>query len=65
MCVKFNSLIDSEMKVYYVTQVFKQGINIKTMCPNYIHVLDLRNTQLQVYLGIWVKIKIVIEIHNC
>jgi len=53
------------MKVYYVTQVFKQSINIKTMCPNYIHVLDLRNTQLQVYLGIWVKIKIVIEIHNC
>jgi len=22
------------MKVYYVTQVLKQGINIKTMCPN-------------------------------
>jgi len=24
------------MKVYYVTLVLKQGINIKTMCPNYI-----------------------------
>jgi len=26
---------------YYVTKVLKQGINIKTMCPNYIlkHVL--------------------------
>jgi len=24
------------MKVCYVTQVLKQGINIKTMCPNYI-----------------------------
>ena len=60
MCVKFNSLIDSEMKVYYVTQVFKQGINIKTMYPNYK--LEFRNTQLhllQVYLGYWVKIEIV------
>jgi len=26
MCVKLNSLFDSEMKVYYVTQVFKHGI---------------------------------------
>jgi len=34
--VKLNSLFDSEMKVYCVTQVLKQGINIKTMCPNYI-----------------------------
>ena len=33
MCVKLNSLFDSEIKVYYVTQVLKQGINIKTMCP--------------------------------
>jgi len=24
------------MKVYHVTQVLKQGINTKTMCPNYI-----------------------------
>jgi len=51
MCVKLNSLFDSEMKVYYVTQVLKQGINIKTMCPNYI--LELRNTNshlLRVYL---------------
>jgi len=28
MCVKLNSLFDSEMKVYYVTQVLKQGTNI-------------------------------------
>ena len=39
MRIKLNSLIDSEMKVHYVTQVLKQGINIKTMCPNYT--LDL------------------------
>jgi len=44
MCVKLNSLFDSEMKVYYVTQMLKQGINIKTMCPN--HILELKNTQL-------------------
>ena len=43
MCVKLNSLFDSEMKVYYVTQVLKQGINIKMMCPNYI--LEFRNTK--------------------
>ena len=36
MCVKLNSLIVIEMKEYYVTQVFKQGITLKTMCPNYI-----------------------------
>jgi len=24
------------MKVYYITQVLNQGINIKTLCPNYI-----------------------------
>ena len=35
MFVKLNSLFDSDM-VYYVTHIFKQGINIKTMCPNYI-----------------------------
>jgi len=32
------------MKVYYVTQVFKQGMNITTMCPNCI--LKFRNMQL-------------------
>jgi len=32
MCVKLNSLFDSEMMVYYVTQVVKQGINIKKRC---------------------------------
>jgi len=45
-----------------MTLVLKQGINIKTMCPNYI--LKFRNTEpylLQVYLGTWVKIEIVIE----
>jgi len=36
MCVKLNSLFDREMKVHYVTQVLKQGVNIKLMCPNYI-----------------------------
>jgi len=25
MCVKLNSLFDSKMKVFYVTQVLKQG----------------------------------------
>jgi len=29
MCVKLNSLFDSEMKVYNVTQVFKQDVSIK------------------------------------
>jgi len=43
MCVKLNSLFDKEMKVYYVTQVLKQCINIKTMCPNYI--LEFKNTK--------------------
>jgi len=66
MCVK-NPLFVSEMKVCNATQVLKQGINIKTMCPNYIHfVLKFRNTKshlLQVYLGAWVKIEIVIENH--
>jgi len=31
MCVKLNVLFDREMKVYYVTQVLNQGVNIKTM----------------------------------
>jgi len=46
--------------------VLKQGINIKTMHPNYI--LEFRNMNshlLQVYLGAWVKIEIVIENHVC
>jgi len=42
MYVKLNTLFDSEMKVYYVTQVVKQGINIKTNCPSYI--LEFRST---------------------
>jgi len=36
MCVKLNTFFDSEVKVYYVGQVLKQGINTKTMCPYYI-----------------------------
>jgi len=36
MFVKLNSLFNREMKVYYVTQVLKQGINIKTKLPYYI-----------------------------
>ena len=36
MFVKLNSLFDREMKVYHVTHVLEHGINIKTMCPNYI-----------------------------
>jgi len=50
------------MKVYYyVTQELKQEINIKTMCPYYK--LEFKNMKLhllQVYLGAWVKIEIVI-----
>jgi len=41
------------MRVFYVTQVLTQGIDIKTMCPNYI--LKCRNTNshlLQVYLDV-------------
>ena len=50
LCVLFevNSLFDSETKVCYFTQVFKQGINVKTMCPNYI--LKIRNTQMYSFL---------------
>ena len=65
MCVQLISKFDRK-KVYYVTQVSKQGINIKTMCPNYIH--EFKNTKshlLQVYLDEWVKIEIVIENHAC
>jgi len=61
MCVKLNSLFDSECNVYYVTEVLKQCINIKTICPNYR--LEFRNTKshvLQVYLGAWVMIEIAI-----
>jgi len=60
-----NSLFDSEIKVYYVTQVLKQGINIQTMCPNYILFRNTTSYLLQVYLGAWVKIETVIENHVC
>jgi len=36
-----NSLFDIEMKVYYVTEVFKQGINFKTTFPNYTFKLEI------------------------
>ena len=67
MCVKLNSLFNSAMKVYYVTLVFKQNINIKTICPNYI--FELRNTKshlLQVYRSRRAgQIEIVIENDFC
>ena len=37
MCVKLNSLFDSEMKVYIVTQVLKQGTKIKPLDYSDIH----------------------------
>ena len=54
------------MKVYHVTQVIKQSINIKMMCP--YHILKFRNTNahlLQVYLGAIAKIENDIENHVC
>ena len=36
MSVKLNSLFHGEIQVVYVTKVLKQGINIKTMCSNFI-----------------------------
>jgi len=70
MCVKLNSLFDSKVKVYYVTQVLKQGIYIKTIWHKLItnnYILKFRNTKIAfvVYLGVWVKIGIVIENHVC
>ena len=47
MRVKFKSLFDSEIKAYYVTHVFNQGININTMCLNYI--LEFRNTKSHLF----------------
>jgi len=66
MCIYLDSLFNKEFIVYYITQVFDQGINIKTMCPNYI--FEFRNTKphlLQVYLGTWGRIEIVMESHVC
>jgi len=43
------------MKVNYFTQVLKQEIITKTMCPNYI--IEFRNTRshlLKIYLGEWI-----------
>jgi len=45
--------------VFYVTQVLKQGINIKTVCPN--NIIKFRNKishLLQFYLGEWAKIEL-------
>ena len=42
MLIKFKTSIDKELNFSYATQVLKQGINIKTICPNYI--LEFRNT---------------------
>jgi len=49
------NLFQREVKVYYVSQVLKQGINIKTNCPNYI----LHN------LGVSDKIETYIENQVC
>jgi len=60
MFVKLDSLVDSKMKVFDVSQVLKQGINIQTVCPNYI--LEFTNTKLhllQVYICTWVKINVI------
>ena len=62
--LKYSKACFSE--VYYVTQVLKQGINTKTMCPNYI--LKFRNTKshlLQVYVGTLANIETVIKHHVC
>ena len=48
MCFKLTSLYDSERKVCFVTQVLKQGINIKTMCPNISTYSDLE-TRSRIY----------------
>ena len=48
--------------VYYVTQVLKQSINVKSMCPN--DKLQFRNTNLhllRVNPGTYAKIKIVFK----
>ena len=42
MLIKFYKSFDKELNVSYATQMLKQGINIKTICPNYI--LEFRNT---------------------
>ena len=52
MCVNLNKLCDREMKVYYVTNVLNQCINIETMCPKYIP--EIRNTKshlMRIYIG--------------
>jgi len=66
--VELSSLFVKKRKVHYVTQVLKQGNNIKMMCLNYI--LQFRNTKshlFQVYLGTLANIETVIEnlLLNC
>jgi len=46
ICVKLNPLFYREIKAIYVTQVLKQGINIKTMCP--YSIFEFRNTNSHV-----------------
>ena len=58
ICVRMNSI-----NVFYVTLVLKQGINIKTMCPNYT--FEFRNTKSHLLQGAWVKIENIIENHVC
>jgi len=68
MRVKLKSLFDREIKVCYDTQVLKHGINIKTMCSNYILLYIFRNTKSHlcyVNIGAWAKIETVIKNHVC
>ena len=67
VCVKLKALVDSERKVYHVTQVLQPGINIKTMCPNYIsRILKKHDIAfIEVYLGAWVKKEVVTQNHIC
>jgi len=58
ICVRMNLI-----NVFYVTLVLKQGININTMCPNYI--FEFINTKSHLLQGAWVKIEIIIENHVC
>jgi len=60
VCVKLKALVDSEMKLYHVTQVLQPGINIKTMSPNYIsRILKKHDIAfIEVYLGAWSRKKL-------
>ena len=65
MCVQLNSLFDSEMKVYYITQVLKQGIKIETMSPNN-YIRELRHEiEFIASLSRCMDHRIVSENHAC